>query len=51
MQLTQPLAWAAAQDAGSRSMHKARRETWSVDDYNAAVREYSRLMATLPDSP
>ncbi|KKK66803.1 hypothetical protein LCGC14_2960410 [marine sediment metagenome] len=41
--LTQHLAWCAAEDVGNRSMRRGGRASWSVDDYNAAVREYNRL--------
>lgn len=43
--LTPSIARAAAQDAGNRSMRKANRTKWNADDYNAAAREYARLMA------
>lgn len=42
-QLTQQIAFAAAQDVAQRLMRKAGRKVWSEDDYNAAVREYERL--------
>lgn len=45
--LTQPLAWAAAQDAGNHSMRDANRSVWDVIDYNACVREYNRLMSII----
>lgn len=35
---------AAAWDAGNRSMRDARRTAWSVEDFNAATREYERLI-------
>ena len=40
-------AHAAAWDAGNRSMCNAERDKWSADDYNAAIREYSRLRTEL----
>jgi hypothetical protein len=33
-----------ATDAGNRSMRRAGRTVWDVEDYNAAVAEYNRLM-------
>ena len=44
--MTRELVWAAATDAGNRSMHKAARTKWSRADYNAAVREFNRLWPT-----
>lgn len=41
--LTRELIHAAATDAGNRSMRSNGRTVWTVDDYNAAVREYDRL--------
>ena len=41
--LTREIAWAASTDAGNRSMRSSGRETWSEDDYNAAVAEFDRL--------
>jgi len=41
--LTRALAYAAATDAGNRAMRAAGRAAWSVDDYNAAAREFARL--------
>ena len=41
--LTRGLAYAAATDAGNRSMRKAGRSAWNEDDYNAAVTEFTRL--------
>lgn len=43
IQLTRDLAWAAATDAGNRSMRQAGRTKWSQRDYNAAIREFDRL--------
>ncbi len=43
MTLTQDLAWAAATDAGNRSMRAAARSVWSEEDFNAAAREFNRL--------
>ncbi len=40
------LARAAAQDAGNRSMRKAGRKQWSQADWNAATREYHRVLGT-----
>ena len=41
--MTYELAHAAGWDAGSRSMRAAGRKKWSRADYNAFVREFSRL--------
>jgi hypothetical protein len=41
--LTRDVAWAAAHDAGNRSMRHAGRTSWNEDDYNAAVEEFNRL--------
>jgi hypothetical protein len=35
---------AAGWDAGNRAMREAGRTAWSADDYNAAAREYERLV-------
>ncbi len=43
IKITYALAHAAARDAGNRSMRKAGRAAWSVDDYNAACAEFERL--------
>lgn len=44
----QSLAHAAGWDAGNRSMRRAGRSRWNAEDYNAAVREYDRLMGPPP---
>lgn len=41
--MTEPLARAAAWDEGNRSMRRAGRKVWNVDDWNAAAAEYARL--------
>ena len=41
--ITEPIARAAAQDAGNRSMRKAGRTQWNEEDFNAAAQEYERL--------
>ena len=41
--MTYALAHAASMDAANRSMRKAGRTVWNVDDYNAHVREFDRL--------
>jgi hypothetical protein len=64
MQLTPKIAraaaWAAATDAGNRSMQKAGRTVWDEDDYNASCGEFERLwpsevcaplQAMLPSAP
>ena len=38
------IAHAAATDAANRQMRAAGRKAWSVDDYNAAVDEFDRLL-------
>lgn len=43
MEMTESLARAAAQDAGNRSMRKAGRKAWNMDDWNAAWDEFDRL--------
>lgn len=49
--MTYDLAMAAAWDAANRSMRKAGRKVWSVDDYNAAVDEFYRLMPKSDGAP
>ena len=46
-QLTPELIGAASMDAGNRSMRKAGRTAWTVEDYNEAARESQRLWAAL----
>jgi hypothetical protein len=41
--LTRDLAYASSRDAGNRSMRKACRKVWNVDDWNASVDEFNRL--------
>lgn len=41
--ITRRIAWAAATDAGNRSMRDAGRTAWSQEDYDAAVAEFYRL--------
>ena len=43
IRMSREIAWAAAWDAGNRSMRKAGREVWNEDDYNAACAEFERL--------
>lgn len=43
MEMTRELAWAAATEAGNKSMRKGGRIKWSLKDYNAAVGEFNRL--------
>ena len=47
--LTYQLVWAAATDAGNRSMRKAGRKAWNRADYNASVREFHRLAPHIAD--
>lgn len=49
IQLTYELAIAAARDAANRRMRAGCRKQWDDDDYNAAVREFHRLIPYLPD--
>ena len=44
MTITHAIASAASKDAGNLSMQEAGRSSWSREDYNAAVREYDRLL-------
>lgn len=41
--MSRQIAWAAATDAGNRSMREHGRTAWNEDDYNAAVAEFDRL--------
>lgn len=41
--LTRDIAWAAATDAGNRSMRKSGRTAWNWEDYNAACAEFNRI--------
>ena len=43
MVLTRKLAWAAATDAGNRSMRHAGRTVWDEEDFNVAAAEFDRL--------
>lgn len=43
MTLTKTMIYAAARDAGNRSMRKGGRTVWAVCDYNAACAEFARL--------
>jgi hypothetical protein len=43
-EITYEIAHAASVDAGNRSMRAAGRKIWNVDDYNASVAEFNRLM-------
>lgn len=45
MELNRKLIYAAARDAGNRSMRKAGRSVWSADDFDAAASEFARLTA------
>ncbi len=42
--LTYEIARTAGHDAGNRSMRKAGRTMWNIDDYNTAARETGRLI-------
>jgi hypothetical protein len=44
MRTTREIAFAAATDAGNRSMKADGRTVWAVKDYNAAVAELNRLL-------
>jgi len=41
--LTPRIAWAAAMDAGNRSMRQAGRRVWNEADQQAAYQEFERL--------
>lgn len=43
VKITRAIAWAAATDAGNRSMRKSGRKAWSKEDYSVAVAEFERL--------
>ena len=43
IRLTESLAWAAATDAGNRSMRAAGRTKWGFEDRNAAIVEFNRI--------
>lgn len=45
MELNRKVIYAAARDAGNRSMRKAGRSVWSEADFNAAADEFARLTA------
>lgn len=38
------LAMSAFKDAANRSMRRGGRKVWNVDDYNAGVAEFNRLL-------
>lgn len=44
--VTPRIVYAAAQDAGNRSMRKAGRSTWNAADRRAADAEFARLVPT-----
>lgn len=46
MSLTPSIIMAAAQDAGNRSMRKAGRTNWSLEDWNVAAEVAARLRRT-----
>lgn len=41
--MNREIAWAAATDAGNRSMRQGHRSKWSRADYNTACAEFNRL--------
>lgn len=41
--ITRGIAWAAATDAGNRSMRTAGRNGWNRSDYNTAARTFNTL--------
>lgn len=43
LEMTYDIAMAASRDAGNRSMRKAGRTRWSVEDWNVAADEFNRL--------
>ena len=42
--LTREMAYAAGQDMGNRSMRKAGRKAWNVEDFIKAATEANRLL-------
>ena len=42
------VAWHAGKEAGDRMMRALGHDRWTCDEYNEAVREYDRLIGTLP---
>ena len=51
MKLTATIAYATAQDAGTRSMRAAGRQKWNEDDFNAATAELARLWPAIEAQP
>lgn len=49
--LTRQIAWAAATDAGNRSMRKAGRTSWTEEDFNTAAKEFDRLWPQEKENP
>ena len=46
--LTEELARASGTTEADRNMRRAGRKVWNADDYNAAVKEFDRLIPFLP---
>jgi len=42
--LTREIAYAAGWDVSNRSMHKARRGKWNMDDWNEAAKIINKLL-------
>jgi hypothetical protein len=49
LKMTYKLAMSAGQDAGNRSMKRAKRQRWNDADYAAAAREFERLTGKQED--
>ncbi len=47
IKLTRSICYAAASDAGNASMRRGNRVKWNLTDYNAAIKEYNRLLDVL----
>ena len=47
IKLTRSICYAAASDAGNASMRRGNRVKWNSTDYNAAIKEYNRLLDIL----
>lgn len=45
--LDKDIAFAAAKDVANRRARKAGRKAWNREDYNAAVQEFDRIMASI----
>lgn len=48
MTVNRQIAWAAATDAGNRSMKAGKRKAWSIEDRNVAASTFERLYPQRP---